>query len=371
MWRGRPSKAGCRTPDAPPAVASIHFVVPGAMATRTGGYEYDRRIIAGLGRLGWRVRVHELDASFPCPTEAARAEAGAVFRGLEDRAVVVVDGLALGALPDLAHAEASRLAIVALVHHPLARETGLDPSYQEALFRSERRALAAVRAVVVTSPATAAVLREYGVPGARVHVVEPGTDPAPVARGSNTPAVSLLTVASVTPRKGHEQLVDALALLRHLPWTLTCVGSCDRDPAHAARVRARVHEAALQTRVTFAGEVGDREMSAQYDRADVFVLPTWYEGYGMAVAEALAHGLPVVATATGAIPALVTGGSGVVVPPGDTGALSRALAGVLSDSRQRAAMAAAARRVRLMLPAWPAQTGRLAGILEQVADGRL
>ncbi len=150
---------------------------------------------------------------------------------------MLVDGLALGALPDEAEREASRLTIVALVHHPLAAETGIDRALAAALEVSERRALAAVRSVVVTSHATAARLAGYGVTADRIAVVEPGTDPAPLARGSvaasvgRAPApVALLCVATLTPRKGYELLVRALATIPERHWRLTCAGSLDRDP---------------------------------------------------------------------------------------------------------------------------------------------
>ena len=162
---------------------SVYVAIPGDLQARTGGYGYDRRIIAGLRGLGWAVEVRRLDDSFPMPTAAARAQAAQVLAAAPDGATVLVDGLALGAMPDEAEREAGRLRLVALVHHPLAAETGLDPALARALEISERRALAAVGAVVVTSRATAARLADYGVAANRITVVEPGTDPAPLARG--------------------------------------------------------------------------------------------------------------------------------------------------------------------------------------------
>ena len=348
---------------------SLSVLVPGSIATRTGGYEYDRRIVEGLRERGWNVDVRELDSSFPFPTDDASEQAARVLAAIADGATVLVDGLAFGAMPDLAEAHASRLTLVALVHHPLAKETGLDAVVREALVASERRALASVRGVVVTSERTAAGLAEYGVHRDRVTVVEPGTDPAPLARGSGGPEVSLLSLATVTPRKGYDVLVSALARLRHLQWRLVCLGSLDRDPEYARQVRSLVDAARLADRVVFGGEADADAVREAYDRADLFVLPTRYEGYGMVVAEALAHGLPVIATATGAIPALVVDGSGVVVEPEDVEALTRALEQAIGVPRALADMAAGARLVRERLPTWSAASGRMADALTRLASG--
>ena len=349
----------------------ISFVVPGSIQTLTGGYGYDRRIIQGLRQRGWRVDLHELASSFPSPSSADLQEAARRLAAHPGEAVVVIDGLAFGAMPEVVRPEADRLRLVALVHHPLADETGLAASVVRALAESERSALSAARAVVVTSARTAERLAAYNVPAQRIAVVEPGTDPAPLARGSGG-GVSMLSVATLTPRKGHSVLLAALARLRHLEWHLTCVGSLDRDPDHVARLLAQIDAGGLASRVTLAGEMDDTGLAPLYDRADLFVLPTLYEGYGMVVAEALARGLPVVSTATGAIPELLADGSGLALPPGDADALHAALERLLADSAARAAMAAGARRVRDRLPTWEGQSAGMADVIERVgADGRV
>ena len=354
------------------AGSALYVVVPGDLETRTGGYGYDRRIISGLRALGWRVHVVQLDASFPFPTAAARADAGRALAAIPDGNLVLGDGLALGVLPDDAARHAARLTIVALVHHPLAAETGLDASAAAALEQSERRALASVRAVVVTSRGTAGALARYGVGADRITVVEPGTDPAPLARGSGlrTPHsalrnddVVLLCVAAVTARKGHGLLIRALASMPNRNWRLTCAGGLDRDPSTVARVRALVREVGLDDRVSLVGDMDAAQLALEYDRADLFVLPTLYEGYGMAVAEALARGLPVISTATGAISELVGERAGIVVPPGDLPAFAGALSRVLGDAGLRSLHAAGARTVRERLPTWDAAAAAMAQAL--------
>lgn len=331
---------------------SLDFVLPGDPEMLTGGYEYDRRIAVGLRSRGWTVRVHSLDSSFPHPTTAALAHARDTFARIPEGRMVLVDGLALGALPDIAAAEAGRLQLVALVHHPLAAETGLEPSRTEALRRSEARALMAVRSVITTSAATARALLEYGVPQERIVAVEPGTDRAPLARGSSGPAVEFLCVAAIVPRKGHAVLAEALFHVATRDWRLTCAGSLARSPETVARLRHRLAELRLADRVRLAGVLDRAALDACYARADAFVLATFHEGYGMALAEALARGLPIVSTRVGAVPDTVPDDAGLLVPPGNVAALRDALARVIDDAALRARLAAGARRARERLPTW-------------------
>jgi len=330
----------------------LHVVVPGDLDTKTGGYGYDRQIIHGLQARGWNVVLTGLPGHYPFPSAAECAAATTALAAIPDGSLVLVDGLALGALPVEVARERERLHLVALVHHPLGLETGLNADTSRLLLDSERRALACVRGVVVTSSRTTSAVESLGVARERVMVVEPGTDAAPDARGSGTGARHLLCVASLTPRKGHDTLFDALAEMLDLDWHLTCVGSAARDSAHAARLTARASTAPLCERVTLAGELAGPALEAAWDAADLFVLPTHYEGYGMVVAEALAHALPVVSTATGAVPELIGANAGVLMPPGDAAALHALLRTLMTDEVRFARLRAGARAARATLPSW-------------------
>lgn len=345
---------------------AMELVVPGELQTLTGGYGYDRRMVEGLRARGWTVNVRTLEGGFPEPSPNALERAGRLLASLPDNSLVVVDGLAFGAMPDQAGREARRLRLVALVHHPLADETGLADETASRLESSERRALASARLVVVTSRATAANLSRFNVPRDRTAVVEPGTDRAALARGSGGAAVHLLCVAAIVHRKGHELLLNALAALRELNWHLICVGSGERDRSTFARVGRLIDELQLGDRVSLAGERDAQGVAEAYAAADVFVLATLHEGYGMAVAEALARGLPVVATPTGAIADLIAPDAGILVPPGDVDTLAAALRSVICSASTRASLAAGARRVRERLPTWDDQSAKLAEVLSGV-----
>lgn len=342
----------------------LHFLLPGDPASRTGGYRYAARMLPELRALGWTVHSQRLDDSFPQPTTAALTRAGEVLAGLPDDALVLIDGLAGGAMPEPLAAQADRLRLVMLVHHPLALETGLDETRRRALRDSERAALACVRRVIVTSPHTARGLHDYAVPPQRIGVVRPGTDPAPLAVGSGEPL--LLCVATLTPRKGHDILFRALAMLRDRPWRLRCVGGLHYDPDTAARLERLRYELDVAERIELAGEFDDAGLADAYHRADLFVLASHYEGYGMVLSEALARGLPIVATTGGAMPDTVPAAAGLLVPPGDVVALSHALRRVLSDAALYAHLRAGARAARTDLPDWPQAGRRLVEELKQV-----
>jgi glycosyltransferase involved in cell wall biosynthesis len=186
----------------------------------------------------------------------------------------------------------------------------------------------------------------------------------------------LLCVATLTPRKGYEILIESLAAIPSRNWRLTCAGSVDRDPQTTQRVRALIRAHGLDERVTLLGDLDADALGAEYGRADLFVLPTLYEGYGMAVAEALARGVAVISTATGAIDFMVTGGvekpadvpAGLVVPPGDANAFTAALARVVGDADLRAQFADGARIARTRLPRWSDACHRLAELLDRTAQ---
>ncbi|WP_213954726.1 glycosyltransferase family 4 protein [Variovorax sp. dw_954] len=339
------------------------FLVPGDLNAHTGGYTYDRHIIEALRASGWQVEVHALGDGFPSPAAEALARTARVVEALPDGALAVVDGLAFGVLDELAHRHAQRLRWVALVHHPLSLETGLDPARQRALYESERRALAAVRGVIVTSPFTARGLDAFGVPPSRVAVVVPGTEAAPPATGSGGEGLSLLCVATLTPRKGHALLVEALASLQDRAWTLHCVGSKTMDAACASALCDAIDKRGLRERIVLHGDKAEGELPAFYAAADAFVLPSFHEGYGMALAEALARGLPVISTRAGAIPDTVPTEAGELVPAGDVVALRTALLRLMEDPAWRAQLRAGAMAARRALPTWRQSGARFATAL--------
>lgn len=300
-------------------------MLPGRLTDRTGGTIYDARVCAGLRERGVDVTVCELEGAFPRPGTRAEAVARERVRsaaaGLPPGTVLLVDGLALGGLPGLALELAASNPVVALVHHPLCDE---EPGRLDGeLLEQERRALQGVRAVIVTSAFTAERVRELElVPaGLPIGVVEPGVDPVPaVRRRQAAEELRLLTVGSITPRKAYGDLARALGQLPDVRLRWRAVGSTTRDPACVAELEA------LGAPLEVLGEVNDDTLRAEFARADLFVHPARYEGYGMVVAEALAHGVPVLSSTGGALARTADRPGVMTFAPGDVDALTARLA---------------------------------------------
>jgi glycosyltransferase involved in cell wall biosynthesis len=310
----------------------LHLIGPGPLGQRTGGYLYDARITEGLTALGWNVITHGLEGRFPEGDACAESSLARTLEGIPEGARVVLDGLAMSPLPNPLRVHRERLRLTALIHHPLADETGLDAAEHARLTGLERESLAQCAGVVVTSAFSARRLAEYGVPASRVRVVPPGTDAARAAVGPGPgEPPRLLCVGSVIPRKGQDVLVRALARVTAFPWSCLCAGSLTRAPEFADSVLELARAPGLEDRIDFPGEVGAPELDGLYHSASIFVLATHYEGYGMVLSEALARGLPVLSTRGGAVPDTVPPEAGMLVPPGDEAALAVALEELLSD----------------------------------------
>ena len=348
-------------------IRRIAFAVPGDLSTPTGGYTYDRRIIGELRRLGSGVDVIDLGEGFPRPNAETRAAALAKLAAVPRGSAIVVDGLALGVLPEIA-ALRGRNPLIGLVHHPLALETGLAPDEIERFRASERAALASMQAIIVTSPAIARVLvADYGVSPDVLSVAPPGSERVACARGGSGDVVALLSVGIIVPRKGYDLLVAALATLGDLPWRLTIVGDRRRDAQASARLDADVLRHGLTARVAIEGAVSAERLAELYSAADVFALASRYEGYGMAFAQAIAYGVPVIGTTAGAIPETVPAGAGLLVPPDDVRALAAALRLLISDAGERARLARNARAAANLLPTWAAAAAVFVRAIEGVS----
>jgi len=335
---------------------ALHVVVPGPLEQRTGGYLYDARMVAGLREAGWQVVVHNLDGLFPSGDEVASRSVELVFTGISDGSVVLIDGLALVASAKVLERHAQRLMLLALVHHPLSDETGLATDESSLFLTKETQALRLMRGVIVTSQFTSSRLQRIGVKQDRIRVVLPGTDPVVQSvRQPPTELPRLLVVGSVIPRKGHDVLIRALVTLGIQSWHCVCAGSLDRDRHFAEQVMTQAGEAGIGERVEFVGECDQPTLEELYAGASIFVLPSYYEGYGMVLAEALAYGLPIVSTTGGAIPETVPSETGILVAPGDHLALAEVLGRLLdgeTGSALRRRYARAAHEYGARLPSW-------------------
>jgi glycosyltransferase involved in cell wall biosynthesis len=347
-------------------VNALHFIHPGPIDQTSGGTIYDRRVLEELRRAGWRIDLHELPGRFPLPDRTAETAAASLLAGLADGCLVVADGLALPAFDGALPQHAARLALVGLVHHPTADESGLSADESARLFMVERRVFSHLCRFIVPSPAMARRLGDFAVPAERIRVAAPGVEPAPRAIGSAEGPVRLLCVASLTPRKGHAALLDALAGCRDLDWRLTCAGPAS-DAETARQVADKIARLGLDGRVHLAGPQFGAALESLYAGADLFVLASRYEGYGMVFAEAMAHGLPIVASGDGAVADTVSEAAGIVVPVDDGAALAAALRRMIADPSYRRHKADGAWQAGRTLQRWPDTAAAFAAALAGLA----
>lgn len=339
---------------------SVHVVLPNDIddpAAPSGGNTYDRRVCRGLADAGWTVHEHPVAGGWPRPTPAERVGLAARLTAVPDNDLVLLDGLVASAVPEVLAPHADRLRLVILMHMPLATD-------------AERAALRVAAAVVTTSEWTRQrLLDRYDLPPGRVHVATPGVDPAPTTVPS--PAGDrLLCVAALTPGKGHDLLVAALAAL-DAPFTCAFVGSLTRDPQFAGRIRTAIQAHGLAGRVTLAGPRTGADLAAAYAAADLLVLASHGETYGMVLTEALARAVPVVVTDVGGVREAVGADAGLFVPVGNPAALTTALTAALrrwlGDADLREALRRAARERRAGLTGWDGTADRVARALVGVA----
>jgi glycosyltransferase involved in cell wall biosynthesis len=350
-------------------MTTVHVVLPDGVddVTRpSGGNIYDRRVCRGLAGLGWAVHEHVVPVGGQSPGDPAATALTEVVSDLPGGSVVLVDGLVAASAPDILVAQAGRLRLVVLVHM-VAEEAGRGPT--ESAWCELLRTAAAV--ITTSGWSRCRLLESHPLPATRVHVARPGVDAAPLAPGSSSGG-RLTCVASLTPGKGHDVLITALGLVRELSWTCVCVGSLVRDPQHADRLRSQVSRAGLDDRVVLAGPRTGRDLDATYTVTDLLVLATRSESFGMVVPEALARGVPVLATSVGGVPEalgrLPDGRRpGLLVPPGDAVAFAAALRSWLTEAGLRESLRQTARLSRPGLPAWTRTSQQVSRVLSEVA----
>lgn len=343
------------------------FAIPGDLDLPTGGYVYARRVLEALPQAGVAVSTVPLPGSFPAPTPADLDETARRLSDVPADMPLMIDGLAYGAIPTSTIARVSA-PIIALVHHPLCLEAGLTKPRQDELFALERDALTLARRIIVTSATTGDTLAaDFAVPRAKITVAEPGTDRAPRAIPSTQGPVRLLAVGSVVPRKAYDLLVRALKPLEGRDWHLTIAGATDRSPEALAALRTAIAETGLAGRIEVAGPQSREALAERYGRADVFVMPSLYEGYGMVLAEAMACGLPIVCTTGGAAARTVPDAAALKVAPGDEAAFSAAVGRLLDDAALRRRLADAAWTAGQTLPDWTETARRIAGVMGELA----
>jgi glycosyltransferase involved in cell wall biosynthesis len=343
------------------------FAIPGDINLPTGGYTYDRRVMALLAGFGVAAHHVELPGSFPAPSMADLARTERLLSAVAPDCILLIDGLAFGAMPAALLARV-RAPIVALIHHPLCLEAGLSKARSAELFDLERAAFTYAKRIIATSRATARTLMtDFAVADGLIAVAEPGTDAASRASGTGQP-LQLLAVGAVIPRKAYELLVRALKPHEAFDWRLTIAGPVDRSADALAVLKAAIAETGLGARVALLGPVSQQRLAKLYAAADIFLMSSLYEGYGMVLGEAMARGLPIICTTGGAAADTAPDAAAIKVPPGDLAALQWAVGQMLADPDLRRCMSDAAWAAGQSLPRWDATVRTIACVLKGLSQ---
>ncbi len=344
----------------------ILFVIPGDINLPTGGYRYDRKIIDAWRKSGIKVELMSIEGNFPFPSHQEKENAIAKINNFPKADIAVVDGLLGGAAPEFLKHLSQKLPVTALIHHPLCLENGLDKETAGHLKQTEKQGLKHTNAIITTSPQTSrTVANLFNYNPSKITSVLPGVERGIISNGSDSETINLLCVGSIIERKGHKDLLEALSSLKHLNWKLDCIGSTQFDKSLYANLQSRVTQEELSQKITFHGDVSEQALEAAYSSADIFVLPSLFEGYGMAYAEALVRGIPVIGTIAGAIPETVPENCGILVEPSNIPALSSVIETMITDKKLRNNYRNNAIAAEPNFPTWESSADKFAGILKE------
>ena len=348
----------------------LTYLVSQDYARATGGWIYNERLLKELAVLGWRVTRMELPAGFPVPDADAMLDALETVKGLPRGALILADQVCLSPLWFWMTTEKLKHRYAMIMHHPQVLEHSRPPDIAARLDMNERQALGAADCVIATSQLTGRqMLADYGVPTEQLVVAEPGTDVFPPSPGSGGRPLHLISIGSVIPRKRHELIVEALAGLQDFGWRLTIAGNLGLVPGHAAKLRQLITDSGLSARVALLGELTGAKLKALWTSADAYLAASAHEGFGMAVAEAVARQIPVVSTYSGAVGDWLSRDAGIIVEPDDLASLQAALARVLAEPGLRAKLRAGAAAARQTLPTWQQTAAKIDAALRPFALG--
>ncbi len=351
---------------------TVTFFVPGNFPATTGAIVFDTRLAAELRALGHEVTIIPVMGAHPMPDAAARASAAGLWQAHQGQTpapgTAVIDGFCLYAFDGLEQSLRAAGAI-GLVHHLMSLEPQLPQAERDAFAAIEQRILPQLARIVVPGETTRGRLTAaLGLPAATVTVVTPGMPDAGRSTGSGARGCQLLAIGSLIPRKGHDTVLRALAGLGDLDWTLTICGDDGIEPAHAAELRALAESAGLAGRVVFAGACAPAQLESLWQAADIFVSGSCFEGYGMAVAEAVRRGLPLAVTHGAAATEVIPLEGSVIVEPGDHVQLAKGLRRLIFSAPLRQELAEAAWQAGRAFPNWAEQGRRFAELLPHASD---
>ncbi|HDY88968.1 MAG TPA: glycosyltransferase [bacterium] len=332
----------------------INFIVPGDINTLTGGYIYDKKIINGLTAIGCEVILHQLAGDFPCPDEKSIEECRHLLRALPVNGIVVIDGLVAGVIDGIIKENCKRLRIISLVHLPLSITPWDEQKINRKFFQSERSSLRCSEAVVVSSEFSKTVLlqAEYDIEEEKIYVIEPGLDNIPRKKSYPELPRRLLCAANVIKRKGHLDLLEALAQLKEIDWKLICCGSLEQEISYVQNFRGKIKDYDMEERVILKGAISGKDLESEFLNADLFVFPSRFETYGMALTEAAGYGLPVVTSVDAATNRALPGSATIFYQPDNNAELRKTLFDLMTNAENYLKLCMSAKRQTPAAPSW-------------------
>lgn len=328
---------------------TVHFLTMGDMQSLTGGYLYNMHMMEGLEQMGYSVNVFGTDWPWDDKSELAKI-CRFHFEKLTVGSCILIDSLVLVKIRSSVQEFSSRLIFVGLIHLP-ATYTFTSGKFGK-LAEEEMMVLHQMKQLIVTGQFTYNLLWKAGLNRANLWIVEPGTGPFPQKTHYKPVPSELLCIANYSAIKAQDTLIRSLYSLTDRDWTLHLYGDKDRDKEYSAGIISFIKQLNLETRVIMHGIAMRDEITAIFLNADLFVMPSLFESYGMALTESLAHGVPVLSTRAGNIPCTVPGGMGILVEPGNEKELTDALLSLMDEPAKYASLCSAASKYHLDARSW-------------------
>lgn len=311
---------------------TLHFLIPGDINTLTGGYVYDKIIIEGLEKLGYSVTVHQLSNDFPFPSKENLKKCEVVVKNIPTDNPVFIDSLAFGPMHKILLLNRGKNPVIPIMHLPLPKNPNFSKAEQDQFILPEQNALKLAVKIIAVSGFTKQIIMDYGIEASKIEIITPGFSYLPRKASFPDFPEKILCVGSYLPGKGQLLLVKALAKIRHLKWTLTMCGIQDFDPHYFKKIQSEIETEKLGSRIFVNPPVSGESLSKAYLEADLFILPSYFENFSMALNDALYCGIPVITTDGGGIPFSVPHNMSVIVPKGNENELKQAIEKVLTDS---------------------------------------
>jgi glycosyltransferase involved in cell wall biosynthesis len=328
---------------------TLYFLITGNLHSLTGGYLYNTHMINGLKEKGYTVNVLATDWQWKDIDELEKI-CRYNLEKLPHGTCIVVDSLILASLHQIIQEFRKRLIFLGLIHLPSSYD--ILSGVQGELAREELIALDHVRQVIVTGRFTFDLLCHAGLNPVKIRIVEPGTDLFPRKKRYKAVPSELLCISNYSSLKAQDMMIRALYRLADRDWTLHLYGSMDRDREYTASVRSLIQQLKMEHRIYMHGIVERDEISGVFLNADLFLLPSLFESYGMVLTESLAHGIPVVTTLAGNLPCTVPAGMGLLIEPGNEEQLAEAICSLFDDPKKYSNLCAAASQYFRQVRSW-------------------